>query len=574
MAERLIIKITVFFVVTILVLFFITDLLLFLAAHPQVLVLLLGAVSLIGMCVLWVRQAMGPSTAHGSARYASLAEIKRAGMLFPTLLGKQQQWLFLGHIGGIPKRVIALRERVQQAHILMVAPTRAGKSTRVIIPNLLEERGTRSLLVNDLKGELAALCTGSLSRFMPCYTFAPTMPEQSAGYNPLTYVSGLEDAQDIAECIIRNSGGTSNEPFWDNAAKLLICAVLLHIKATERDAPFHHLIDLLSLSMTHLRDTITRSPSPLARQVASAFFSSVAHNERLSGSIMTDVQARLLSLKIPALQRVTSRNTIDLDTDKPLAIFLHIPADEAARLKWLSSCFVMQLMKRLVNRADHQKTWAFYLDELANMGYIPHYLEYLSYVGGLGISLIQAAQDFGQLERIYDQNGLSTILANSATQIVFPGCGLREATHYSESLGTTTTYSYGASWQQGAGRRRPTRNQTETQRKLMTPDEIRTLPEGRLIVFSKNLHPFQVMNTPYFREKRYVSRTKLAPINRVITPAKETPPRALLPERATTLNQPGTTTPTPPPEQPPMQSAPVPTPNTSEEPANRPDYLL
>jgi type IV secretory pathway TraG/TraD family ATPase VirD4 len=169
----------------------------------------------------------------------------------------------------------------------------------------------------------------------------------------------------------------------------------------------------------------------------------------------------------------------------------------------------MQLMKRIVRRANHAHQWVFYLEELANMGHIPHYLQYISYVGGLGVSLIQAAQDFGQLERIYGEDGRSTILANSATQLVFPGCGLKEATYYSDTLGYTTTYSASSSWQDGKLFATQTRSRAEAQRKLVLPDELRTLSDGQIIVCSKNRRPIRIKSTPYYRDHMLVARTRI-----------------------------------------------------------------
>ena len=47
---------------------------------------------------------------------------------------------------------------------LLIGPPGSGKSSGLIIPNLLREGGTRSLVVTDLKGELRQTCARHLAK--------------------------------------------------------------------------------------------------------------------------------------------------------------------------------------------------------------------------------------------------------------------------------------------------------------------------------------------------------------------------------------------------------------------------
>src|SRR5579859_3259716 len=164
----------------------------------QPLLLLLLAILGLFYLMISVRTSFKKSTAHGSARFASWWEILRyhQGMLarsWQRLQRKSQppeSRLVLGRYRGLS---ISLSEKQQESNVLLTAPVGSGKSSLVIIPNLLREQGSRSLFIADLKGELYALTAGSMSHSHQIWHFAPTNPETSQGYNPLAHIHTIEE---------------------------------------------------------------------------------------------------------------------------------------------------------------------------------------------------------------------------------------------------------------------------------------------------------------------------------------------------------------------------------------------
>jgi type IV secretion system protein VirD4 len=460
-----------------------------------------------------------PST-HGSARFATIAELYKASVIMPT--APQESYLPLGtsHNGFVD---VGLSEKQQQSHVLLVAPTGKRKTSGIIIPGLLSEQGNRSLVINDVKGELIQKCAGALSSYHDVYLFCPTRPQTSHQYNPLMHIETLEDAQDFAYNWILNTGTSESDPFWDRVSTQLLMATVLHLRAAEPDAPLSRLADILcGMELAEIQQILTTSPSPQAQSVTKALMHSLTLNPKLGGSIAIEVSSRLFILMSADVQTATTRNDLDFNAliQMPTALFLSIPASEKDRLRPISACLMMQLMKKLTKQAEKRggtlpRNVVFYLDEFANIGNISHFLEHISLVRSAGIAFIMAIQDFGQLKRVYGEDGFHTILANSTTQIVFPGCGPQETQHYSTLLGQETIVTMSRS----TGLKGSTLSNTG--RSLRTADELRTMALGNLIVVSDTMKPMLIRNRTYLQMPEMQERIGL-PIPAPIAPPSKT----------------------------------------------------
>jgi type IV secretion system protein VirD4 len=469
----------------------------------------------------------GPYT-FGSAHFASQEEV--ADFLPSPQQLAAEPYLLLGfyytHLAALP-------QKRQESHVLLIAPTGQGKSSGIMIPGLLSETGARSLFINDTKSELVGACYGWLSQSHTCFILSPTKPENSHRYNPLAHVVDMEDAEDLASAIVANTG-ESKEAFWENTARLLLTASILHVKSVNPHVPFSTLIEMLTTNkLTDLQEMLTQSASLQARAVATSFIQSLSMNERLGGSIMVEVASRLFSMTNPAISAMTSDNEIDFDQfiNTPTAIFLSVPASQATRLKWFGACFIMQLMKHLTRKAEETahkrllRPCALYLDEFGN-SVIPHFPQYISLVRSAGIALLMAIQSHDQLVKGYQEEGKNTILANATTHVVFPGCGLPETTYYSERLGETTVTVASKSHEspQAIIFPRTTVTYSEAQRRLMTSDEIRRLSPRHLLIVSDNIAPLIVLNRAYFEIPQMKQRAGLPYNLPYRTPMASLPP--------------------------------------------------
>ena len=105
---------------------------------------------------------------YGTAHFATPREIK-ALLTNPNDTTR----LLIGTYGRT--RALGLTHRQQESHVLLCAPTGKGKTSSIILPGLLREDGTRSLVINDVKGELVSKTLGNLQQRYTCCLFSRTM---------------------------------------------------------------------------------------------------------------------------------------------------------------------------------------------------------------------------------------------------------------------------------------------------------------------------------------------------------------------------------------------------------------
>lgn len=392
-------------------------------------------------------------------------------------------------LGRYHGQIIVLNERQQNEHLLMTVPTGGGKSSLAIIPNLLREQGSRSLFIADLVNELYPITAGAVARFHRVWLFAPTMSQESQGYNPLAYVTDARDAWLLADCWVKNTG-EGKDPYWSNCARLLIMAVALHLRKVEPNAPFSRLSDIITtMPFEDLKTLLSASPSEPARRAGGEFVRYMALNERLVGSIMTDMGNRFQVLHSDEIRAVTATNEIDFCQmiEEPTALYLSIPSSETEFYRPLLACFTMQMFRIWQHRVEHSHARklplpvACYLDEFSNIGSIPDFPNFISTARHFTVALFLAIQNFSQMETNYGKQGAETIMNNARTHLVFPGAGLRETEYYSKRIGETTVRTQSRS-SASSGSTYSTWTEGEARRPLMTPDEIRTMPSGTILM--------------------------------------------------------------------------------------------
>lgn len=249
---------------------------------------------------------------------------------------------------------------------------------------------------------------------------------------------------------------------------------------------------------------------------------------------MVELATRLFPMRNPDVVTVTSTNELDFDAfeDEATALFIHIPAADSHRLKWLSACLILQAMRYLHQRADAEggrlpRGVAFYLDEFGNQ-HIPKMEQYISIVRSAGIAFLMAVQGLGQIEQAYDEQALQTILANASTHVIFGGMGHTDCVYYSDRMGdTTTTVQTHSSTYGGSGGGANSYSTGYAPRRFYTPDELRRLDPDKVLVIHEHTAPFLVRRVPYYEDMRLQAWRQLSIVFSERDTIDSVPPAAL-----------------------------------------------
>jgi len=458
-------------------------------------------------------RTLTPSTAHGSARWMTPGEMRALPYTGSPLM--------LGRAG---PTTVALSRDLQVLNVLLVGPPNTGKSAGFIIPNLLRERGERSLVVTDMKGELLTKAGRSLAAHHDVWLLDFLSPGESLGYNPLAFCTTHLVTTAFCDAWIKNTGASATDPFWDNAARELLYAGIVHLQAARgaSSATVNDEVTLTQLdhflcgqSPEGVALALETSPSPVARKKATAFLGAIRKNEKLLGSVFAEITPRFMLLGDERVQAVTARNEIDFarmvePSARPVALFLRLDRTLQEQLKPLIAAFFLDMFRTFSQLADGSPTGALprdvfvYADEFGNLGAIPAMATWISTMRSAGVGMVLAVQSTKQIEAIYGPEHFETITGSCYTKIGLSHMSWADATWFSDQAGQKTEVTRSATVQRGRFHVTTDRGgagQSETKGQLINPDEVHRIAETELIALIGERPPVRLQQRRYYDER-------------------------------------------------------------------------
>lgn len=451
----------------------------------------------------WAAQAgligRANTTSHGSARFARRREVDALERGDGLLIGRNP------HTG-------QLLRYDGPAHLLTLAPTRAGKGVGTVIPNLLT--ADRSVLVIDPKGENARIAGEPRRRFGSVHVLDPfnVSGMAASAYNPLDQLSGGspdlgEDAASLAAALVVDAPGQSGEAHWNEEAKALIAGLIMFCVAHEDPGrrTLASVREYLSLPPDHLQDLLTLMQESDAADglVARAANRFLGKAEREAASVLSNAQRHTHFLDSPRITKSMARSDFrfsDLQAGI-VSVFLVLPPNRLdAYSRWLR-LLVSQALQEIARASERpagapeaspalsgplsssgghrraseapQAPTLFLLDEFAALGRLEAVERAMGLMAGYGLQLWPILQDMSQLNALYGQRA-GTFVANAGVQQVFGVNDFETAQWLSRMMGKETTRYETESRRDGE---EISTTLNVTARDLMTPDEIMQLPD-------------------------------------------------------------------------------------------------
>lgn len=454
------------------------------------------ALRLIGAALKLPRllKMLGKKTSHGSARWATKKDARRAGL-------HKGKGLFLGvH----EARVIRYDN---EAHTLVVAPTGAGKTVTFVMQQLLLL--PESMLVTDMKGELAVQ-TAQYRHDQFGHRVVTLHPLPGFGlsedaYNVCQIVldaladspqDAIADARAIALQLLRDPPQRDqNQHFRQGGRSAIVVAILgLAIRSPHECGLPHvqRMVTDVPVFLAMLKDL--REESALAGDVAALAESLLACAESTPKEFQSFLNgaAQALAPYAPSgrLARLSNRCTFrfhDLkDPSQPMTIY--IGGDMTRRAvftEWIALLNWAAMVE--LQRSRSLRPVTMLLDEAANFG-IEALPSMLTILRGYKVRVIIIVQEAEDLVRLYGREQTAVIRANCKVQVYFGNMSPETAERLQPVLGNETVEapSFGLSTGPDFSL---SENRGFVGRPLKTASELRQLEDGVQIVIVGNLPP-------------------------------------------------------------------------------------
>jgi type IV secretion system protein VirD4 len=447
---------------------------------------------------------------------------------------------FLLGLWGTSRTPLYLTEEQLSAHVLVVGPSRTGKTAGAIAPNLLLRDPTReSVVVLDIKTGPRSLWNVTGGRYGDrARLFCPYF-EGSVGYNPLARVDSIGSAQRKAALLVQNTTPrdlSGDARVYAAATADLATLLFLHVQQ-DRSRGGHTVGAVYRLAMggpALLREMLRSSRVAEVREQHGMFS---ARERRVQEAAVTGVLERLAPWADPLVVEATSGH-FDLAVlgRAPMALYILMPETDAPRLQSLIAWLVADLLDELIDLADQEGLRVpvrVYLDEFRQFGYLQGLSESLPTLRERGISMVLGVQVLSQIEEVYGRVETRTLVGNVETKLLFRAGDLETARMISAWLGRTTVPAVSVTTR---GRSHSTVVHPYV-RPLMPPEDLTRIPDGAMIALAGAARPLPLWQARYYALQGFPTMPPSSSLRRRPAPslaiATADPPPAMLVRRAT-----------------------------------------
>lgn len=352
-------------------------------------------------------------------------------------------------------------------HVMITAVTRSGKGASFNIPNLtfwngsvfcIDPKGENAMVTARRRGKGSRFCKGKkqkvrlLDPFDIVLTHLDTFRDIKVQFNPLDILrlhprEAIDLAAQIAESLVLKEN--SNEPFWEESARALIKALILHVvswkgykdhernlvtvwrllRSGDEPASINELLRMNGIEQSGGYDALFD-----AMRQNKAYGGVVSNAGHRFGNMVADaprsfqgmVQVACTStdfIDSEQMRHCLARSDFalsDLKTDpKGMSLYLCLPQRYMeSHSRWLR--MIVTLMIFEMERTAHQPKCGHpvltILDEFPSLGRMKVIENAVAQIAGYGVKLVMVNQSLGQLAELYKENW-ETLVANCGVKL-------------------------------------------------------------------------------------------------------------------------------------------------------------
>lgn len=404
-------------------------------------------------------------------------------------------------LGLLYGKAVCLPENTRMNRNVAVFGASGSMKSRAYARNVVFQCVARgeSLIITDPKSELYGdLCNYLIANGYIVRVFNLINPENSDSWNCLAEIEGQEImAQLFSDVIIKNTGSTKGDHFWDNAEMNLLKALVLYVDQgfPPEGKNIGQVYKLLTLnSEKELNSLFDMLPITHPAKAPYNIFKQASDTVR--SGVIIGLGTRLQVFQNKLIRQITSYNEISLtQPGKEKCAYFCITSDQDSTFDFLSSLFMSFVFIKLVRYADKYGNSGklpvpvhILADELANGGCtIADLTKKISTIRSRHLSISCIFQNLPQMQNRYPDNQWQEIIGNCDTQL-FLGCTDEMTAEFISnrsgdvSIVVSTEAKQLNTWR--VSDYTPEYRETHSigKRKLMTPDEVLRLPLDQALI--------------------------------------------------------------------------------------------
>jgi type IV secretion system protein VirD4 len=459
-----------------------------------------GLVRYVVRFIYWLRNQPLPKGLPDDSRGARFAEPEEIAAL------NCPQGMGFGHVDGQLLRIDT------DKHVLIMASTRSGKGTSLIIPHLLRHPG--SAFVLDPKGENAKATGRRRAQLNNKVLYLDPFGisgKPKARFNPLSRLTpaNMEAESKALAAALFVPGEGEKRDHWFEAGQQLIALLIMYV-FTARDIPPARK-DLTTVRQRLLGDLTPTLEAMLEMDDADGLLRDLALSflttpEKERGSIASVAQRQTAVLDNPALKACLAASGPGEEVDfkdwrrGTMTVYLCLSAPKFPVFnRWLRLVLTSALDEMTDTLDPPPVPVCFMLDELATLGHLHPIENAIGLAAGYGVQLVCVFQDVAQMRDLY-KGRWASFIGNAGVRALFSLDDFDTAKYWSNFIGgqLMETHShqedlYGLSSGQNVG---------EAVRPLLSPESLMLqFNKERMLVLAQGAHPVIAERKTYWNDR-------------------------------------------------------------------------
>lgn len=326
-----------------------------------------------------------------------------------------------------------------------------------------------------------------------------------------------DDVMRLINLLMANTKGenidqTTGDPYWEHATNLYLQSLIYLAKWRERyhnePANFERVLELIRMSKTD--EDEERSKVDMfyeeIREVEPNYigikqwdhFKITAKSQKMLVTIIMEATVRIASFNIREVAEMTQDDDMELYRigkagAEGRIIYFIITDPMDSTYNFLASLFYSQVFTIIdtnakANNGQCENLVMMYMEEFAQLGDIPRFVETLAYIRGLNAGCLIGLQSLSQLKGKY-KDSWETVL-DCCDTFLFLGSKSKETLEYVSTLMGKKT------WYKKSSGRTTSKNNSSTYtwdvqgRELAMIDELERMPKGHAVVLMGEYFPF------------------------------------------------------------------------------------